>query len=337
MSFFLMTKVMRKIFRHRERKLNERYKMDVLTAIIPCYNEQEVLPLFYREVKRVAEEMRELIEFEFLFVDDGSSDGTLSILRKLAEEDLQVHYLSFSRNFGKEAAMLAGLENAAGNYVAILDADLQDPPALLPEMLHAIRTEGYDSVATRRLSRKGEPPIRSFFARMFYRIINRISKTDVVDGARDFRLMNRKFVDALLQLKEYNRFSKGLFGWVGMKTKWIAYDNIERADGTTKWSFCKLFLYALDGILAFSTVPLALSSIMGLFFCLLSLVMVVFIIIKTLVFGDPVGGWPSMVCTMMLLGGVQLFVIGILGKYLAKIYLEVKHRPSYFISETEHS
>ncbi len=307
-------------------------KKEKLSLVVPAYNEEEALPIFYREARKVEEQLPQ-VEMEYLFVDDGSVDGTMDVIRRLHEEDSRVHYVSFSRNFGKEAAIYAGLENAAGDYVAILDADLQDPPALLPEMLRIVTEEGYDCVGSRRVSRKGEPPIRSWFARMFYRIMNRISSADVVDGARDFQLMNRKVVSAILSMKEYNRFSKGIFGWVGFKKKWLEYENIERAAGETKWSFWKLLLYALDGIVAFSTMPLVIASVMGILFCVLAFAAIIFIIIRTLVFGDPTSGWPSMVCIIMLVSGVQLLCIGILGQYMAKTYLETKRRPLYLVEE----
>ena len=310
----------------------EKKKREKLSLVVPAYNEEEALPIFYREARKVEEQLPQ-VEIEYLFVDDGSVDGTMDVIRRLHEEDPRVHYVSFSRNFGKEAAIYAGLENAAGDYVAILDADLQDPPALLPEMLRIVREEGYDCVGSRRVSRKGEPPIRSWFARMFYRIMNRISSADVVDGARDFQLMNRKVVSAILSMKEYNRFSKGIFGWVGFKKKWLEYENIERAAGETKWSFWKLLLYALDGIVAFSTMPLVIASVMGILFCVLAFAAIIFIIIRTLVFGDPTSGWPSMVCIIMLVSGVQLLCIGILGQYMAKTYLETKRRPLYLVEE----
>ena len=246
-----------------------------------------------------------------------------------------MRYISFSRNFGKEAGILAGLEAAKGDYVAMMDADLQDPPALLPQMLDALLEEDYDCAATRRTNRKGEPPIRSFFARMFYKIINRLSDADIVDGARDYRLMRRRMVDAILALPEYNRFSKGIFGWVGFKTKWLKYVNVERVAGETKWSFWKLFLYSLEGIVAFTTAPLALASLIGIIFCVLAFVMILFIIVRTLLFGDPTSGWPSLVCIIFLCSGVQLFCMGVLGQYLAKTYMEVKHRPVYIVRETE--
>ena len=303
----------------------------LLTLIVPAYNEQETLDAFYKEAERVTASME--VDIEYLFVDDGSSDQTMEILHRLSAQDERVHYISFSRNFGKEAAIYAGLENAAGDYVAILDADLQDPPALLPQMLHAVTEEGYDCVGTRRVTRAGEPPIRSFFARMFYKLMNKMSKTEVVDGARDFQLMQRKVVEAILSMGEYNRFSKGIFGWVGYKKKWLEYENIERVAGETKWSFWSLFLYAIDGIVAFSTTPLVLSSVCGILFCMVAFIMILVIIIKTLAFGDPTSGWPSMVCIIMLVSGVQLFCMGILGQYMAKTYLETKKRPIYLIGE----
>ena len=309
----------------------------LLSIVVPCYNEQEALPYFYKEICRVAEEMKSShgADFEFIFVDDGSRDNTLSIARELHKQDERVRYISFSRNFGKEAGILAGLEAAKGDYVAMMDADLQDPPALLPRMLDALLEEDYDCAATRRTNRKGEPPIRSFFARMFYKIINRLSDADIVDGARDYRLMRRRMVDAILALPEYNRFSKGIFGWVGFKTKWLEYVNVERVAGETKWSFWKLFLYSLEGIVAFTTAPLALASLIGIIFCVLAFVMILFIIVRTLLFGDPTSGWPSLVCIIFLCSGVQLFCMGVLGQYLAKTYMEVKHRPVYIVRETE--
>ena len=309
----------------------------LLSIVVPCYNEQEALPYFYKEICRVAEEMKAShgADFEFIFVDDGSKDKTLSIARDLHQKDARVRYISFSRNFGKEAGILAGLEAAKGDYVAMMDADLQDPPALLPQMLDALLNEDYDCAATRRTDRKGEPPIRSFFARMFYKIINKMSDADIVDGARDYRLMRRRMVDAILALPEYNRFSKGIFGWVGFKTKWLEYVNVERVAGETKWSFWKLFLYSLEGIVAFTTAPLALASLMGIAFCALAFVMIVFIIVRTLLFGDPTSGWPSLVCIIFLCSGVQLFCMGVLGQYLAKTYMEVKRRPVYIVRETE--
>lgn len=310
--------------------------MRKISLVVPCYNEQEALPYFLQEVRQVASDMADTwdVEFEMLFINDGSKDRTLDILREAALVDKRVRYISFSRNFGKEAAMYAGLKNAAGDYVAIMDADMQDPPALLPEMYEALQSDEYDSVATRRVDRKGEPPVRSFFARCFYKIINRISDADIVDGARDFRLMKRQMVDAILSMSEYNRFSKGIFGWVGFRTKWLPYENVERVAGETKWSFWKLFKYSLQGIIAFSTAPLAISSVLGVILCFVAFLMIVVIVVKTLAFGDPVGGWPSLACITLFLGGIQLLCIGVLGQYLAKTYLETKHRPIYIVAET---
>ena len=308
--------------------------MPIISIVVPCYNEEEALPLFYQEATRVAGEMSG-IDFEFVFIDDGSRDNTLSVLRRLAAADRRVRFVSFSRNFGKEAGMLAGLEAATGDYVALMDADLQDPPALLPELYRAVTEEGYDCAATRRTTRAGEPPIRSFFARLFYRLIHKISDADIVDGARDYRLMRRAVVDAILSMREYNRFSKGIFGWVGFRTKWIPFVNVERVAGETKWSFWKLFRYSPEGIVAFSTVPLALASVLGVLLCLIAFVFILVVLVKTLAFGDPVGGWPSMICVILFLGGVQLLCIGILGQYLSKTYLETKRRPIYLVRETE--
>ena len=274
------------------------------------------------------------LDFEILFINDGSRDKTLQILRRAAQEDKRIRYISFARNFGKEAAMYAGFQNCTGDYAAVMDADMQDPPSLLPEMYQALQSGEYDSVATRRVTRKGEPPIRSFFARCFYKLINRISDADIVDGARDFRLMTRRMVDAILSMTEYNRFSKGIFGWVGFRTKWLPYENVERVAGETKWSFWKLFLYSLEGITAFSTAPLAIASIAGILLCIVALLFVCVVLVKTLAFGDAVGGWPSMMCVILFLGGVQLFCMGILGQYLAKTYLETKKRPIYIVHET---
>lgn len=308
--------------------------MKILSIIVPCYNEQENIVDFYDELlKNEAYFKSHDVDMEIIYVNDGSKDGTVAEVKKLHERDERVHLINFSRNFGKESAMIAGLERAKGDFVAIMDCDLQDPPALLPQMYEAIVNDGYDSVATRRVSRKGEPPIRSFFARMFYRIINKMSKTEIVDGARDYRLMTRQFVDAVLSMGEYNRFSKGIFGWVGFKNKWIEFENVERQKGETKWSFWKLFLYALDGIVAFSTAPLAIASFMGVLFCLLAFVFIIFIIVRKLMFGDPTSGWPSLVCIISFVSGVQLFCIGIVGQYLSKTYLEVKKRPLYIVKE----
>lgn len=310
----------------------ETIKKKKLSLVIPAYNEEKSIPIFYKEVKKVEEEMPDIV-MDFLFIDDGSIDGTLDVLRELNEQDERVHYISFSRNFGKEAAIYAGLKNASGDFVVIMDADLQDPPKFLPEMLHIVMIEGYDAVGTRRVNRKGEPPIRSWFARLFYKLMNKISNTEVVDGARDFQLMNRKVVNAILSMGEYNRFSKGIFEWVGFKKKWLEYENIERVTGETKWSFFSLVIYALDGIVAFSTAPLVLASILGLLFCVAAFVTIIVIIIRTLMFGDPTPGWPSLICFIMLIGGIQLLCIGILGQYMAKTYLETKRRPLYLIQE----
>lgn len=307
--------------------------MKKISVIVPCYNEQEAVPFFYEEMVRVEKSMQNY-SFELIFVNDGSKDNTINVVRELAAKDEQVKFIDFSRNFGKEAAIYAGLSNATGDYVVMMDADLQDPPALLPEMVRYIEEEGYDSVATRRVTRKGEPPIRSFFARCFYKLINKMSKTEIVDGARDYRLMTRRFVNSLLELSEYNRFSKGLFGWVGYKTKWLEFENVERVAGETKWSFWKLFLYSIEGIVGFSTAPLAFSAVVGIVFCIVAFLFICVIVVKTLVFGDPVSGWPSMVCISLMIGGIQLFCIGILGEYLAKTYLEVKKRPIYICKDT---
>lgn len=310
--------------------------MEKISVVVSCYNEEKALPLFYEEMERVRKKDFEgIVEFEYIFVNDGSKDNTLKIIKELNQKDPKVRYISFSRNFGKEAAMYAGLEAAEGDYVTLMDADLQDPPALLKQMYDAIKNEGYDSVGTRRVTRKGEPPIRSFFARMFYKIINKMSNIEMVDGARDYRLMKRQVVDAILSLKEYNRYSKGLFSFVGFDTKWIEYENVERVAGETKWSFWKLFKYALEGITAFSTTPLIFSSIVGLIFCVVAFIAIIFIIVKTLIYGDPTAGWPSMACIIVFVSGIQLFTIGIIGQYLSKTYLEVKKRPIYIIKETE--
>lgn len=307
--------------------------MKLLSIIVPCYNEEENVAFFYEELMKNRDFFeKEQLDLEIIYVDDGSKDQTVKEVKNLAKNDKRVHLVSFSRNFGKEAAIYAGLTHAKGDYVVMMDADLQDPPSLLPEMFSYLE-KGYDSVATRRVSRKGEPPIRSFFAGMFYRIMNKISDTDIVDGARDYRLMTRRVVEAILSMGEYNRFSKGIFGWVGFETKWVEFENVERLRGETKWSFWKLFLYSIEGITAFSTAPLAISSFIGVLFCILAFVAIIFIIAKTLIFGDPVGGWPSLVCIIFLVSGVQLFCLGIVGQYLSKTYMEVKHRPIYLIKE----
>lgn len=311
--------------------------MSLISIIVPCYNEEAALPYFLKsihlEAKKLQEELN--LEIELIFVDDGSRDGTLDILRAAAREDTRVRYISFSRNFGKEAAIYAGMEASLGDFAVVMDADLQHPPAILAEMYFAITKEGYGIAAARRVSRKGEPPIRSFFARLFYKVINKISKAQFVDGASDFRMLCRPAVDALLQLGEYNRFSKGIFGWIGFKTKWIPYENVERVAGETTWSFWKLLLYSLDGIIAFSTTPLAIASVLGLLFCLISFIWMIQIFIKTILFGDPVAGYPTLACLLLLIGGSIQLSLGIIGQYLAKTYLETKKRPIYVVAETE--
>ena len=294
------------------------------SCIVPCFNEEKVIPIYYDEMQKVMKQ-EENIEFEIIFVDDGSKDGTLEIMRKLSEQDPKVHYISFSRNFGKEAALYAGLERAKGDYVITMDVDLQDPPYLIPKMIRCIEEENYDSVATRRVTREGEPVIRSFFARQFYKLINKIS---------DFRMMKRKMVDAILTMPEYNRFTKGIFGWVGFETKWLEYKNVERAAGETKWSFWKLFRYACEGIMAFSTAPLMAVSLMGVFVCIFAFLFLIFVIVRAAVFGDPVAGWPSLVCIISFLSGIQLLGMGVVGMYLSKTYLETKHRPIYIEKES---
>ena len=301
--------------------------------IVPCYNEEENVFDFYEELmKNEAFFQNRELDVEVIYIDDGSKDKTVEKVKELADKDSRVHLVSFSRNFGKEAAIYAGLQKSKGEYAVMMDCDLQDPPSLLPEMFKYI-DEGYDSVATRRVTRKGEPVIRSFFARLFYRIMNKISRTEIVDGARDYRLMTRQVVDAILSMAEYNRFTKGIFGWVGYETKWLEYENIERKKGETKWSFWKLFLYSIDGITAFSTVPLAIASIMGVLFCVLAFLLIAITIVRKLIFGDPTSGWPSLVCIICLISGVQLFCLGIVGQYLSKTYMEVKRRPIYLVKE----
>lgn len=310
--------------------------MEKISVIVPCYNEEKALPLFYEEIERVRKkDFGESMEFEYIFVNDGSKDKTLKEIKELRQRDNKVRYVSFSRNFGKEAAILAGLEASTGDYITLMDADLQDPPKLLREMYNIIKEENYDIVATRRVTRKGEPIIRSFCARIFYKLINRMSDIEMVDGARDYRLMTRQVVNSIISLKEYNRYSKGLFSFVGFDVKWIEYENVERVAGETKWSFWKLFKYALEGITAFSTFPLILSSLIGLIFCVVAFLAIIFIIVKTLIYGDPTSGWPSLACIIVFVSGVQLFSIGIIGQYLSKTYLEVKKRPIYIIKETE--
>ncbi len=310
--------------------------MKLLTIVVPCYNEEKALPYFYEEINKITKIMSDKfrLRFEFVFVDDGSKDKTNEIIRNLAENDSRVKYISFSRNFGKEAGLLAGLQYSKGDYTAVMDADLQDPPEMLIKMYEALTEEDYDCAAARRVTRKGEPIIRSWFAKKFYKLINKISNADIEDGARDFRLMKRCVVDAILKMPEYNRFSKGIFGWVGFKTKWMDYENAERVAGDTKWSFTKLFLYSIDGIVAFSTVPLSVAALLGILFCIVAFVMILIIITKTLIWGDPVAGYPSLVCIIFLLSGVQLFTIGILGQYIAKTYMETKRRPQFIVRET---
>lgn len=309
--------------------------MNTISIVVPCYNEEKALPFFYKEIYKIAAQMQGF-QFELIFVDDGSKDRTLEICKELKLLDERVHYLSFSRNFGKEAALYAGLKAATGNYIAVMDADLQDPPELLKDMLSILQNEEQiDCVATRRTTRRGEPPIRSFFAKSFYKLINKISKAEIMDGARDFRMMTRQVVDAVLSMGEYNRFSKGIFGWIGFRTKWLDYVNVERVAGETKWSFWKLFLYAIDGIIAFSTMPLVIASLSGILFCITAILMAVYFAVKTVLYGDPVAGFPTLICLILLIGGVQLFCIGILGQYLSKTYLEAKKRPIYIVKETD--
>lgn len=307
-----------------------------LSVVVPCYNEEEALPVFYAAILPVMGELQacgEIGDFELIFVDDGSRDGTLNQLKLLAQKDCHVKYFSFSRNFGKEAALLCGLRESSGDYVVTMDVDLQDPPGLIPEMLRVVTQEGFDCAGTRRVTRKGEPPVRSFFARQFYRIMRSLTDIEVVDGARDFRLMSRPMVNAIISMPERIRFSKGIFPWVGFKTRWFEYENIERSAGSTKWSFWSLFLYSIDGITAFSSKPLVLASSLGILSLFLAFCLVIFIIIRKLVFDDPTAGWPSLVCIILTVGGLQLFCTGVLGQYLAKIYTEVKARPSYIIKE----
>ena len=308
--------------------------MKKLSIVVPCYNEQEAAPIFYDTVHGMEDKLSS-VELEFIFVDDGSKDGTLDVLRGLHAKDERVHYVSFSRNFGKEAGIYAGLQKSTGDYVVIMDVDLQDPPAMLPEMLSYIESGEYERVATRRVDRKGEPPIRSWFARKFYKLMNKISSADIVDGARDYQMMTRKVVDAILAMGEYNRFSKGIFGWVGFKSKWLEFENVERVAGETKWSFWKLFIYAIDGIVAFSTAPLIMASVLGVIMCLVAFIFILVIIVKTLILGDPTSGWPSMVCIILLVSGIQLLCMGVLGQYMAKTYLETKKRPIYLVQEEE--
>ncbi|BCK43322.1 glucosyl transferase family 2 [Streptococcus suis] len=304
----------------------------MISVIVPCFNEEEAIPYFYDAMEKVRKEMGE--QFEYIFVNDGSKDRTLTVLRQLSGQDRAVRYLSFSRNFGKEAALYAGLQAAQGELVTVMDVDLQDPPEMLREMKAMLDgNPDLDCVGTRRVSRDGEPPIRSFFAKLFYKLMNKISQVEVVDGARDFRLMRRHMVDAILSVSEYNRFSKGIFAWVGFETEYLPYENVERVAGETSWSFWKLLSYSIEGIINFSDTPLNIASYTGFFTFLLSLVLMVFVVFKTLVFGDPTIGWPSTICIILFLGGLQLMTIGILGKYLAKVFLETKKRPIYIVKE----
>ena len=306
--------------------------MKKVSIIVPCYNEEESIPLFYKEIRKVFSKIN--YKLELIFINDGSKDKTLELIKNLSKEDKEANYISLSRNFGKEAAMWAGLKHSTGDYITVMDCDLQDPPTLIPEMLRLIEEEDYDVVGTRRVTRKGEPPIRSFFARMFYKIINKMSKVEMVDGARDYRMMTSQVVDNLLTLKEYNRYSKGLFSFVGFKIKWLEYKNIERVAGETKWNFWKLFLYAIEGIVAFTTAPLTMAATFGILFCLVAFIMIIVIIVKTLVYGDPTSGWPSLACIIFMTNGIELLCIGVIGEYLSKTYLEVKKRPIYIVKES---
>lgn len=312
--------------------------MKLVSVVVPCYNEEEVLPMFYEEITKVTDQMSKdfpELEFEFLFVNDGSKDKTLEIFHTLADRDKRVRYISFSRNFGKESGMYAGLQNAKGDYVVVMDADLQHPPSFLPDMYRYVKDGEYDCATTRRVNRKGESKVRSWFAMKFYKIMNKISQTEIVDGAQDFRFMTRQMVDAILDMSEYNRFSKGIFSWVGFNVKYLPYENVERAAGTTAWSFWGLFKYSLEGIMAFSTAPLAISSLLGILSCIISFVLIIITVIKTLVFGESVDGYPTTICVIFMLSGLQLFCTGILGQYLSKTYLETKHRPIYIAKETD--
>ena len=311
--------------------LGGKKSLELLSIVVPCFNEEATIPIFFKTVERIRGQIQ--ADIEYCFVDDGSKDGTLAILRALRQKSDVVHYISFSRNFGKEAALYAGLQMAKGDYIVTMDVDLQDPPALLAKMYELLQSEDWDCVATKRGDRKGEPKIRSFLSDSFYKVINKMSKTEIVNGARDFRMMKRTMVDAVLSMSEYNRFSKGLFGWVGFRTKWFAFENVERVAGETKWSFWKLLLYAVDGIVAFSTVPLIVSTMFGILSCLASFVGILFVVIRKLIIGDPIQGWASTICIILLMGGIQLLCTGILGQYLAKTYLETKKRPVYIIDE----
>lgn len=306
---------------------------NLITIVVPCYNEEKALPYYYNKMKEIMQKM-DYTNFEIILVNDGSKDNTLKEIKKLAKLDNRIKYITFSKNFGKESAMYAGFQYSKGDYIAIMDVDLQDPPELLIEMYKQITENSFDCIATRRTTRKGEPPIRSFFANMFYKLINKISKTEMVDGARDYRLMTRQMLNAILSMKEYNRYSKGLFSFVGFDTKWLEYENVERVAGETHWSFWKLFKYALEGITAFSTVPLVMSSVIGIIFFFISIIAIIYIVINTLLYGNPTSGWPSMICIIFMVTGIQLFCIGIIGQYISKIYLEVKSRPIYIVKDT---
>lgn len=303
-----------------------------ISLIVPCFNEEEALPIFYEEATKVLKTMD--IDYELIIVDDGSKDRTFEVAKKIADQDKNARYISFSRNFGKEAAMYAGFCNAKGDYVAVMDADMQDPPSLLPQMYEILENGGYDSVATRRVDRKGESKVRSWFARLFYRIINRISDADIVDGARDFRLMKREMVDAIVSMSEYNRFSKGIFGWIGFRTYWLPFENVERVAGTTKWNFWGLFRYAISGIINFSQFPLDVASGFGIVMTIVAFVMLIFVIVRKLIFGDPVAGWASTMCVIIFIGGIQLMCLGIMGQYIGKTYMETKNRPQYIVARS---
>ena len=307
-------------------------KKKLISLIIPCYNEEEALPIFYDEASKVLKTMD--VDYEFLIIDDGSKDKTFKVAKDLSEKDKHVKYVSFSRNFGKEAAMYAGFCNAKGDYVAVMDADMQDPPSLLPQMYQILEEGEYDSVATRRVDRKGESKVRSWFAKQFYKIINLISDADIVDGARDFRLMKREMVDAIISMSEYNRFSKGIFGWIGFKTYWLPFENVERVAGTTKWNFWGLFKYAISGIINFSEFPLDVASGFGILMTIVAFIMLLFIIFRKLIFGDPVAGWASTMCVIIFIGGIQLLCLGIMGQYIGKTYMETKKRPQYIVART---
>ena len=309
---------------------------DIVSVVIPCYNEEESIPLFYNEINKELKDINN-IDYELLFINDGSTDKTLDNIKKISKKDIKVRYISFSRNFGKEAAIYAGLEHSKGDYVVVMDCDLQDPPSLLKTMYKEIKENKYDSIATRRINRIGEPLIRSFCAKLFYKVINKISKANIVDGARDYRLMTRQMVNSIIEMREYNRFSKGIFGWVGFETKWLEYENIERSKGISKWSFIKLFIYSIEGIVAFSTLPLVIASLFGMLFILVAFILIIFIVIRTLIYGDLTSGWPSLACIIFFVSGIQLFSTGIIGQYLAKTYLETKKRPIYIIKETNNN